>query len=203
MAVDLVMIRSAAIRSLRRPNAWAVALSIGLLLTGPAWATGSSAAAALPAVAHAPAIKAVYLLKFLPYIDWPAGAFTSDKEPWMIGVSGDDHVLAELQGLIAEREAKGRVASGRPVSARSVRGEADVLGLHVLYLGRSAQSALAQAALGRPILVVADDGEPVNAMLRFVEREGRLRFEARPSQADLAGLKIGARLLGVAERVLP
>jgi hypothetical protein len=193
----------AAACGLRRRHAWAAVLSVGLLLPGPALATGPQEGAALPTVARAPAVKAVYLLKFLPYIDWPAGAFTSDRESWMIGVSGDDDVLVELQALIAEREAKGRAASGRPVSARAVRSEADVLGLHVLYLGRGAPSTLAQAAMGRPILVVADNGEPATAMLRFVEREGRLRFEARPSRADLAGLKIGARLLGVAERVLP
>jgi hypothetical protein len=202
MAVGLVMADRAFAPPQCHRRTWAALLSAGLLLADPSGAATSDAASP-PAVALAPAIKAVYLLKFLPYIDWPAGAFPSDRAPYMIGVAGDGDVLAELHTLIAQRESTGRSASPRPVSARGVRNEADVVGLHVLYLGRGAPAALAHAAGGRPILVIADDADLAGAMLRFVEREGRLRFEARPAQADLVGLKIGARLLGVAQRVLP
>jgi hypothetical protein len=39
-------------------------------------------------------------------------------------------------------------------------------------------------------------------MLNFVPVQGRIRFEAAPVVAERAGLKLGSRLLAVAERVL-
>jgi hypothetical protein len=55
---------------------------------------------------------------------------------------------------------------------------------------------------GRSILVVAEDGLEPGVMLNFVPIGGRVRFEAAPVAAERVGLKLGARLLAVAERVV-
>jgi hypothetical protein len=39
-------------------------------------------------------------------------------------------------------------------------------------------------------------------MLNFIAIDGKVRFEAAPAAAERVGLKLGARLLAVAERVL-
>ena len=51
------------------------------------------------------------------------------------------------------------------------------------------------------MLVVSDKGLADGAMLGFVIVDGRVGFEASPAAAAQAGLKLGARLLAVAERV--
>ena len=57
---------------------------------------------------------------------------------------------------------------------------------------------------GRPLLVVSDvpEGLPEGSALNFITMGRRVRFEAAPQVAERAGLKLSARLLAVAERVV-
>lgn len=144
-------------------------------------------------------VKAAYLYKFLGYVDWPATAFASSDAPHVIGVTGDDAVLAELQRLVA-----GRSVNGRPLVATRVSANEPVESLHVLYVGRGARIAAAlRGVAGRPVLTVADAGGGLaeGAVLNFLMVQGKVRFEASLRAAERAGLKLSARLLAVAERV--
>lgn len=145
------------------------------------------------------AVKAAYLIKFLDFIEWPPGALGPPGAPQVIGVLGADAVLAELAPVLA-----GRHINGRPLVARRVVAGDSLDGLHVLHLGRSLRPALLLPALaGRPLLLVTDvpEGLPDLAMLNFVVVQRRVRFEAAPHAAERVGLRLSARLLGVAERV--
>lgn len=161
------------------------------------------ALAPLPARADGPletAVKAAYLYKFMGYVEWPATEPRTPDAPLTIGVAGSDALLAELQGVIA-----GRQVNGRALTARKVGANEAVEGLQALYMGRSAvASGMLSLTRGRAILVVTDepDGLPDGAVLNFVLIDGRVRFEASVKNADRAGLRLSARLLSVAERVV-
>jgi hypothetical protein len=74
-----------------------------------------------------------------------------------------------------------------------------------VFAGPGANLArLVERLKGSPVLVVSDSprGLQLGSMLNFVAVEGRIRFEASPQSADHAGIKLGSRLLAVAERVL-
>ncbi|MCE9659803.1 MAG: YfiR family protein [Burkholderiales bacterium] len=145
-------------------------------------------------------VKAAYLYKFLTYVDWPAPAFASAEAPQVIGVLGADDVLAELQRMVV-----GRTVNGHPLVATRVAPGDSIDLLHVLYIGRSARSAAPlRAAAGRPILTITDapTGLAEGSALNFVLVQGRVRFEASLLAAERAGLKLSARLLAVAERVI-
>src|SRR6185312_15792457 len=53
-------------------------------------------------------VKAVFLYRFLEYVEWPANAHSAG--PLTIAVLGDDNLTAELQ-----RNVRGRSAHGREV----------------------------------------------------------------------------------------
>ena len=145
-------------------------------------------------------VKAAYLYKFLSFVDWPAAAFASADAPQVIGVMGNDELLAELQRIVA-----GRVVNGHPLVATKVSPGDSVELLHVLYVGRSARAAPAiRAVAGRPVLTVTDSpgGLGEGGILNFVLMQGRVRFEASLPAAERAGVKLSARLLAVAERVV-
>lgn len=145
-------------------------------------------------------VKAAYLYKFLAYVEWPAASFASADAPQVIGVLGADDVLAELQRLVV-----GRQVNGHPLAARRVALGEPVESLHVLYVGRAARpSAVVPTLLGRPILVVTDAAGALadGSALNFVQVRGRVRFEASVPAAERGGLKLSARLLAVAERVV-
>jgi hypothetical protein len=179
---------------------------------------------ALPLAAHrAPvraldisedSVKAAYLVRFLGFVEWPqqppgapaalAGATAAamgPDAPFVIGVVAADAVFRELAPLI-----EGRRVDGRPLAARRLRAGEAPDGVHLLHVGRGApDSAVPRPTPRRPLLVVTDDpqGPPPGSALNFVTVNRRVRFEAAPAAAEHAGLKLSARLLAVAERVLP
>ncbi len=165
---------------------------------------------AIPAVAQAPleaAVKAAYLYKFLSYVEWPASTARppagtgSEGAPLAIGVLGSDALFVEFQKVIA-----GRQVNGRSLIARKVTPGDSFDGLHALYIGQALGTAgILNSLKGRPVLVVTDepDGFPDGAALNFLLVDGRIRFEASAASAERAGLRLSARLLTVAERVVP
>lgn len=173
-----------------------------LLIGGVLWACGLALG---PTCANADegleaSVKAAYLYKFLAYVEWPASAFAGTDAPQLIGVMGDDAVLAELEQIIA-----GRTVNGHAVAVRRLAGGAALDGLHVLHLGRGIHPAtLGTALAGRALLVVTDmpAGLPEGSALNFVNVGRRLRFEASQAAAERAGIRLSARLLAVAEKVV-
>ena len=167
---------------------------LAVLMAGCLAGTVPAAHAQLPTEAG---VKAAFLYKFLAYVDWPATALTAANSPLVIGVLGADALGAELQAITA-----GRQVNGRPVLTRRMSNGDTLEGLHVVFVGRGAPSGVLERLRGRSILVVAEDGLEPGVMLNFVPIGGRVRFEAAPVAAERVGLKLGARLLAVAERVV-
>lgn len=169
----------------------------------------AQAAAALVALAAPPAraaspveraVKAAYLYKFAAYVDWPRSSFRNPDSPFSIGVAGDDLLADELQ-----RAVRGRMADGRPVAVRRVDRSDPLDGVHILYItGSDAFVAAVLARVrGRPVLTVTDTAGAFQqaGMIRFVEIDGRLRFEVALPEAHAAQLHISARMLAAARRV--
>lgn len=184
--------RPAASRIVRLRRLFAGGLAIAGLVAGVGMVAAQEALEA--------SVKAAYLYKFLGYIEWPATAFTAADAPQTIGVMGSDEVLAELQRLVA-----GRTVNGHPLVATRIAPGDPVERLHVLYVGRGARVGTAMRSVaGRPILTVSDapSGLADGSVLNFLLVEGRVRFEASLSAAERTGLKLSARLLAVAERVV-
>jgi hypothetical protein len=184
---------SVSLRIARVRRALAGCLAVAALALGAGGA--ATAEEALEA-----SVKAAYLYKFLSYVDWPHAAFASADAPQVIGVMGNDELLGELQRLVA-----GRVVNGHPlVATRIVPGDSVDL-LHVLYIGRAARTGPAlRSVAGRPVLTVTDAPAALGegSILNFLLVQGRVRFEASLPAAERAGLKLSARLLAVAERVV-
>lgn len=180
--------------------AWLLRVALAAALTVELAALAAPAEANAQTVATEAGVKAAYLFRFLSYIEWPAGLLPEAASPLVIGVAGAEDVFEELQALVADRQ----IDDGRPVLARRVAAGDSLDGLHAIFIGRGApQSRLLERLRGRPVLVVTDSTvEAERGMLHFVPVQGRIRFEASPAAAERAGLKLGARLLAVAERVV-
>ena len=148
----------------------------------------------------ASAVKAAYLYKFASFVEWPAGTFRGDGDPFVIGVYGDDAIASELEQL-----ARGRGIEGRPVTVLRVRDAADAGRLHLLFAGGPRESRIRELvnSVRGPVLTVADvsvGGEP-GPVLHFSEDGGRVRFHASLPAATARNLRLSARLLAVAQQV--
>ncbi len=178
------------------------------LLRACALSIGVAAGVAGPRPAQADAqadeyrVKAAFLYKFGSYIEWPGGSFARADSPVAIGVMGADALADELAQIVA-----GRNVNGRPVLVRKLRPGGPIAGLHVLFIGGSDSGRLAEilaAARGRALLTVteSEEGLELGSMINFVVVEDKVRFDVAPPPPESGNLKISARLLGVARKVV-
>ena len=147
-------------------------------------------------------VKAAFLYKFGSYIEWPSGSFARADSPVTIGVMGADTLADELTQIVV-----GRNVNGRPVRVRKLRPGDPIAGLHVLFVGRADSGRLAEilaAAKGRALLTVTESEEALElgSMINFVVVDDKVRFDVAPPPADSGNLRISARLLGVARKVV-
>lgn len=152
-------------------------------------------------VARDSAVKAAFLYKFGNFVDWPADAFPSAAAPLVIGVFGDESVASELEQIT-----RGRTVQGRSVQVRRIRAGDEVSQMHILFAGgaRTASVREVMTAARGPVLTVVDDagtGVGAGAVLQFSHQEGRIRFDASLTAARTRGIRLGARLLEVAQEV--
>jgi hypothetical protein len=146
-------------------------------------------------------VKAAFLYKFASYVEWPAQAFEQTKSPFVIGVAGADMLGDELAQVVAKR-----LIRGRPVEVRKLHRGDPLNGLQILFIGRSEggkTSDLLISARGRPVLTVSEseDSFALGSIINFVIVDDKVRFDVALHEAELASLKVSARLLSVARRV--
>ncbi|GAB3468744.1 hypothetical protein GCM10027321_37470 [Massilia terrae] len=166
----------------------ALALTLG-------WAQAQTSALQAPGPS-ADRVKAAFILKFFNYVEWPAAAFATPGAPYVIGVQGDDAVLAELQ-----RQGAGRRFNHRAVVVRAVEGDEVPAGLQLLFIGERARiEPLLRAVHGSPVLVVTDAAGALDlgSMINFRLVDDRVRFEVALGPVRNADLLINSRLLSVA-----
>jgi hypothetical protein len=159
-------------------------------------------AAAQPAAAAEYQVKAAFLVKFGSYVEWPAAAFDSRDSPFVIAVAAQDPVADEV-----ERAAAAAVVDGHPVQVRRVERMDASGGAHLLFIDRSRNGQLADTlpqVRGRPLLTVTESEQAfaLGGMINFVIVENKVRFDIALAPAEASQLKISARLLAVARRVV-
>lgn len=162
-------------------------------------------ALALPAVAQAQdppieyAVKAAYLYKFAPFVDWPAAAFASASSPFQLCILGRDPFGASLDQTVS-----GQRVDGHPVMVRRIERVDAASGCHILYLGASRVQTAAEAlraVRGTPILTVADSARDGGAIIKFVVKDNRVRFDIDTAAAAANRVTISSKLLGLATSV--
>ncbi|RZI83672.1 MAG: YfiR family protein [Rubrivivax sp.] len=147
-------------------------------------------------------IKAAFLYKFGTYVQWPDQAFAQADSPLTIGVMGADTVADELVQI-----STGRTVNGHPVNVKRLHRGDPISGLHILFVARPDNGKLADillAAKGQPILVVTETEPPPmpGSMINFVVAGDKVRFDIALPSAEAGNLKLSARLLTVARKVI-
>ena len=145
------------------------------------------------------AVKASFLVKFAPFVEWPNSVFGTDARTFVICVSGSDPFGPVLDDVV-----RGQKIAGRPVLIRRIGESSNISNCHMLFAGRSADPGYAPftAVSGQPVLTVSDTGSGVRgAMIQLVMQSGRVRFQIDDGTARANGLVISSKLLGLAVKV--
>jgi hypothetical protein len=143
-------------------------------------------------------IKATYLYKFAPYVEWPVGAFAGPDSPLYLCAVGRDPF-----GDILDRAVAGQRLGGHPIEVRRYDAIRTDPGCHILYVaGSPTQPVAATLAVvhDAPVLTVTDlpASSPAKGIVNFVIRDNHVRFEIDPERAAAHHLDISSKLLSLA-----
>lgn len=142
------------------------------------------------------AVKAAYLYKFTPFVEWPPAAFASATSPFTVCVLGADPFGASLDQVLA-----GRQVGERAVRVRRLQAVDQPEQCQILYAAGSKAQAMAAVnkVKGAPVLTVTEQSLGVSgAVVQFYVRDGHVRFTLDPQAATANGMTISAKLLSLA-----
>ena len=140
------------------------------------------------------AVKAAYLTKFIPFIDWPDGAIAGPS--FNICVVGQDPFGAAL-----DHAASGQMMGDKPMAVRRIAAFDPAVPCPVLFIGADADAAAIDALKDKPVVTVTDSGLHAHGVISFVIADNHVRFDIDDAAAAHDGLKISSKLLSVAHAV--
>jgi hypothetical protein len=144
------------------------------------------------------AVKAAYLYKFAPFVEWPAGHPTGAS--FTVCVVGSDPF-----GSVLDRAVAGQSVGERPVVVRRLAIAAHDSPCDIAFLGGSRAQGVKEALgvlHGAPVLTVTD-GSAAPGVVDFALAQGRVRFRIDDQTAADCGLTISSKLLSLAVSVRP
>jgi hypothetical protein len=147
-------------------------------------------------------VKAAFLFNFAKFVEWPADAFSSSDAPLQICVLGQDPFGRDFEQVIEDKSVNGhRLEIIHPSGVPQARSCQIVF---VAFTDKSQMRDTLQGLKGDNVLTVGDAPgfAKMGGIINFVLDDNRVRFEINLKAAELAHLKISARLLTVAKLVL-
>jgi hypothetical protein len=144
-------------------------------------------------------VKAAYLYKFTPFVEWPPAAFANASSPFNICVMGADPLGSSLEQVLA-----GHQVGEHSVRVRRLQATDQPDDCQILYAAASrAQVAAAlNKVKGAPVLTVTEQSLGVSgAMVQFYVKDGHVRFTLDPAAAQAHGMMISAKLLSLAAAI--
>lgn len=177
------------------------ALVIVLLGLLSLWNYGAAQAAESDARAEY-SVKAVFLLNFARFVEWPEKSLPNPDEPLVIGVLGDNPF-----GSLIEQAIRGEIVHGRRMEFRHFPSlMQDFPSAHVLFVSRSENNKLPtviKELKNSPVLIVgeADRFAHRGGMINFLTVDKSVRFEVNPEEAERTGLRLSSKLLNLPKAI--
>jgi len=142
------------------------------------------------------AVKAAYLTKFGIYVEWPD---TAPGSAINLCVAGEDPFGKTLDSAAASQQ-----PGNRPISVHRLKIVTPESDCDIAYFGNADQSTpqAIESLRGSPVLTVSDSGGK-GAIINFVLKDNRVRFEIDEAAAAQNKLVVSAKLLSLALNVKP
>ena len=147
-------------------------------------------------------VKAAFIFHFAQLVDWPAEKATGTDNSLVLCTLGEDPFQGLLEGTVA-----GKAIGNRILRVRHLGQPQDMQACQIVFLGWAQSKhipTLVSILHQAPVLTVGETAGFLDAggMIDFLLEDNRVRFEVNLDAAESADLKIGSRLLVLAERVV-
>jgi hypothetical protein len=146
-------------------------------------------------------VKALFLLNFTKYVDWPPTSFVETNTPIIIGLYGENRF-----GDALNKAVEGKTISGRRIIVQSIDRDDDLGKCQILFISDSEKSRLGEIldrVKALPVLTVSEIDQFLEqgGAINFVKKDGKIRLEVNLDAARLAKIQISSKLLNVADVV--
>jgi hypothetical protein len=147
-------------------------------------------------------VKAAFLFNFAKFVEWPADAVHGADAPLQICLLGQDPFGHEFEEVIGDKSVNGhRIEVIHPSGVPQARG------CQIIFVASSEKGQVLEilrGLRGASVLTVGDipGFAEMGGIINFVLDDGRVRFEINMKAAERAHLKLSARLLTVAKRIV-
>lgn len=147
-------------------------------------------------------VKAAFIFHFAQLVDWPPEKPKERDHSLVLCTLGEDPFQGMLEGTVG-----GKAIGNRILRIRHLGEPEGMQACQIVFLGR-AQSRripmLVATLHNAPVLTVGETAGFLDAggMIDFLLEDNKVRFEVNLDAAESADLKIGSRLLVLAQRVV-
>ena len=141
------------------------------------------------------AVKAEYLFKLVPFVEWPQDAFASPGEPFRLCIVGDDPF-----GPLLDEAGQGQTAGERQLTVVRLKTVAPDQHCQLMYIAGDPQfvAQTLDAVNGRPVLTVTDAQNGRKGIINFVRLQNHVRFQVDQDAATKNHLNVSSKLLVIA-----
>ena len=146
-------------------------------------------------------VKAAMLMKFGPFVTWPAEGMPEGDEAICLGILGEDPF-----GKILEKAVAGCTVKRRRCRILRSKQPADLKACQIVFVcasEREKQEAYLAVFEGKPVLTIGDNPDFCEAggMINLRMEGEAIRFDIHLEAVQRAGLKISSELLKLAKIV--
>jgi hypothetical protein len=147
-------------------------------------------------------VKAAFIFHFAQLTDWPADTLGGADNSLFLCTLGDDPFHGDLESTV-----EGKMVGTRVLRIRHLKRPEDIPGCGILFLGKAEGSHIPVVLTelhNAPILTVGETPGFLGAggMICFRIESNRMRFDINLDAARAASLRVGSRLLMMAQVVI-
>jgi hypothetical protein len=147
-------------------------------------------------------VKAAFIFHFAQLVDWPPDTQTTTDNSLVLCTLGEDPFQGALEGTVA-----GKTIGNRVMRIRHLGEPQDMQACQIAFLGKAQSKRIPILVAGlhnAPVLTVGESAGFLGdgGMICFLLEENKVRFDINLNAAESANLKIGSRLLILAEHVV-
>lgn len=148
-------------------------------------------------------LKAVFMLNFAKFIEWPTKTFPSESASLNICIIGHDPFGPLLNEVI-----KDEMVHNHTVDVKRLQSPQNIGVCHIAFLSPSLKpnfSKLLRIFSNTQVVTISEvDGFiQQGGMINFISIDNKIRFEINPESITNAGLSVSSRLLALARIVTP
>jgi hypothetical protein len=147
-------------------------------------------------------VKAAFIFHFAQLVDWPPEKPKETDHSLVLCTLGEDPFQGMLEGTVG-----GKAIGNRILRIRHLGEPEGMQACQIVFLGRAQSKRIPMLVAtlhNAPVLTVGETAGFLDAggMIDFLLEDNKVRFEVNLDAAESADLKIGSRLLVLAQRVV-